>query len=151
MRTLAIATFLLSWSLYACPDLTGTYTKCLPTNGHSAELSNMVVTQNVENKITSYTVAATNTHTEEREIEIYKADGKARKEVITDPDSGMSLETTSTISCKDSALKISMYMKLDGEDVGYSLVSVEKVGTQLIIDSHGFDGETEYTEKEVCE
>ena len=58
MRTLAIATFLFSSSLYACPNLTGSFALCRPTIGDAAELTDMVVTQTVQNKITTYTVGA---------------------------------------------------------------------------------------------
>lgn len=71
--------------------------------------------------------------------------------MITDPDSGTTLETSSSIVCTSTTLNININVKLNGESAGYSMIKVTKLGKQLIIDSKMFDGEQTYVEKEICE
>jgi hypothetical protein len=151
MRFLAAIALLVSSSAFACPNLAGTYAACRSTTGQTPGSTNMVVTQSVSNKITTYEVSATNNETNERENETYIADGKINTQVITDPDSGMTLETSSKISCTPSTLSIDMNLKLNGEAAGYANIQVVKVGSQLIVDSTTFDGEQTIVEKEICE
>lgn len=151
MRFLAIAALLVSSSAFACPNLAGTYATCRSTTGQTPGSTNMVVTQSVTNKITTYEVSATNNETNERENETYRADGKINTQVISDPDSGITLETSSKISCTATTLSIDMNVKLNGEAAGYAYIKVVKNGSQLIVDSTSFDGEETIVEKEICE
>lgn len=151
MRFLAALALLVSSSAFACPDLAGTYAECRSTTGQSPGSTNMVVTQSVANKITTFDVVATNNETNERENETYRADGKINTQVISDPESGITLETTSKISCTATTLNIDMSVKLNGEAAGYANIKVAKVGSQLIVDSTNFDGEETIVEKEICE
>lgn len=151
MRILITALFLVSAPVWACPNLAGNYATCRSVNGHTSGQTDMIVTQKIQNKITTFEVSAINNDTNEREYEVYKADGRRYSQVITDEDSGMTLETSSVISCTSRALNIRMDMKLDGYSVGYQTISVSKVGSQLIVDSKSYDGEETITEKEICE
>lgn len=151
MRFLAIAALLVSSSAFACPNLAGTYASCRSTTGQTPGSTDMVVTQSVANKITTYDVSATNNETNERENETYRADGKINSQVFTDPDSGMTFETASKITCTATTLNIDVNMKLNGEAAGYANIKVAKVGSQLIVDSTTFDGEQTIVEKEICE
>lgn len=151
MRFLAIAALLISSSAFACPNLSGTYASCRSTTGATPGSTDMVVKQSVTNNITTYDVSATNNETNERENEIYRADGKINTQVITDPDSGITLETSSKVYCTGTTLNIDMNVKLNGEVAGYANIKVAKVGSQLIVDSVNFDGEETIVEKEICE
>lgn len=151
MHFLVALALLVSSSVFACPNLAGTYATCRSTTGQTPGSTNMVVTQSVTNKITTYQVSATNNETNEREHEIYKADGKVNTQVISDPDSGTTLETSSRISCTATTLKIYMNVKLNGEAAGFAEIKVVKVGSQLIVESMSFDGEETIVEKEICE
>lgn len=151
MRALFIALTLASTSAFACPQLAGTYKECRSTTGNSSGSTDMVVSQSVQNKVSTYTVTATNNDSQERETEIYKADGKAVVESIEDTDSGMIFQTSTVVSCSGNVLNINIDMKLNGMKIGYSKVKVSKNGKQLIIDSKNFDGEEEVTDKEICE
>jgi hypothetical protein len=151
MRVLVMITFLISLPALACPQLAGTYATCRSLTGHTSGQSDMVVTQSVQNKVMVYEVNAIDNDSQEREYETYKADGKTISQVITDPESGLSLETSSRISCTSKALNIRMEIKFDGELEAYATVSVTKVGKQLLIDSESFDGEEQIIEKEICE
>ena len=151
MRFLAALVLLVSSSAFACPNLAGTYASCRSTTGQTPGSTNMFVTQSVTNKVTTFEVSATNNETNEREQETYRADGKVNTQVISDPDSGITLETSSQISCSSSTLSIDMSVKLNGEAAGYANIKVVKVGSQLIVDSTSFDGEETIVEKEICE
>ncbi len=151
MRFFAILTLLISSSAFACPNLAGTYASCRSTTGATPGSTDMVVKQSVTNNITTYDVSATNNETNERENEVYRADGKINTQVITDPDSGITLETSSKVYCTGTTLNIDMNVKLNGEVAGYANIKVAKVGSQLIVDSVNFDGEETIVEKEICE
>lgn len=151
MRFFAILTLLISSSAFACPNLAGTYASCRSTTGATPGSTDMVVKQSITNNITTYDVSATNNETNERENEIYRADGKINTQVITDPDSGITLETSSKVYCTGTTLNIDMNVKLNGEVAGYANIKVAKVGSQLIVDSVNFDGEETIVEKEICE
>ncbi len=151
MRFLAVAALLVSSSAFACPNLSGTYANCRSTTGQTPGSTNMIVTQSVANKITTYEVSATNNETNERENETYRADGQINTQVISDPESGITLETSSKISCTDTTLTIDLNVKLNGQAAGYANIKVVKVGSQLIVDSTSFDGEETIVEKEICE
>lgn len=151
MRFFAILALLISSSAFACPNLAGTYASCRSTTGATPGSTDMVVKQSVTNNITTYDVSATNNETNERENEIYRADGKINTQVITDPDSGITLETSSKVYCTGTTLNIDMNVKLNGEVAGYANIKVAKVGSQLIVDSVNFDGEETIVEKEICE
>jgi hypothetical protein len=151
MRFLALATFIISSSALACPNLAGTYTTCRSTTGQSPGSTNMIVSQSVTNKITTYEVSATNNETNEREQETYRADGIIQTQVILDPETGITLETSSKISCSATTLSIDLNVKLNDEAEGYANIKVVKVGSQLIVDSTTFNGEETIVEKEICE
>ncbi len=151
MRFLALAAFIISSSAIACPNLAGTYATCRSTTGQTPGSTNMIVTQSVTNKITTYEVSATNNETNEREQETYRADGKIQTQIISDPETGITLETSSKISCSETTLSIDLSVKLNDEVAGHANINVVKVGSQLIVDSTSFDGEETIVEKEICE
>lgn len=110
----------------------------------------MVVKQSVQNRITTYVVSATSNDSGERQTETYRADGKTNVQVVTDPDSGMSMETATQISCSGNTLSININVKFMGEPAGYSKVKVSKNGSELYIDSEYFDGEETLKDREIC-
>lgn len=152
MRPFAFAfIFLVSTtSLLACPNLAGQYKECRSTTGNSAGSSDMVVNQNVQNRITTYVVSATNNESGERETENYRADGKIKVQVVSDPDSGMSMETATQVICSGNSLHININVKFMGEPAGYSKVKVSKNESELYIDSEYFDGEEVLRDREIC-
>ena len=139
-----------SSTLLACPDLAGEYSVCRSTTGNSPGSIDMVVKQTVSNKVTTYVVSATNAQSETTETETYRADGKLNVQVITDPDSGMTMETATTINCSGNTLNINIDVKFEGEPAGFSKVKVSKNVSELYIDSVYFDGEEEKKDREIC-
>jgi len=150
MRALWPISFLITTSLFACPDLSGKYATCRSVTDNSITSSDMVVSQTVRNKVTTYSVSATNASTGERETETYKADGKAKTDVFRDPDTGMALETKTIATCSGATLDIKVEVKFDGDVFGTSRVKVLKNGQELIMESvYITDGE-EKTDTEIC-
>ena len=151
MRALLMTSVLLSTTAIACPNLAGTYATCRAIHGHASGSTNMIVSQKVQSRVTTFKVSAKNNETQETESEVYIADGKTRTEVDADPDSGMTLRTSRTISCLGTTLNINMNATLDGQSVGSTAIKVYKNGKQLIVDSKNFDGEETVIEQEICE
>lgn len=151
MRALALLAALVSLPVFSCPLLQGHYSACRSTTGQQHGSTDMTVTQTVQNRITTYTVSAINIETQERETEVYKADGKINTQTFRDPESGITLQTSTRVICTGSILNIDIDIKLDGQAFGYSKVKVSKAGKQLIIDSKNFNGEEEISDREICE
>jgi hypothetical protein len=141
----------LSTSAFACPYLAGQYKECRSTTGHSSGSYDMVVSQIVQNKITTYTVTATDAHTHERLTEIYRADGKINISEYKEPDSGILVKTTTTVFCDEQELNIKGQI-IKFEKVASSFhIRVTKYGQQQIISSVYADGEDQKTDQEICE
>lgn len=150
MRALWPSIVFVSTSVFACPDLSGKYAVCRSLNDNSVLSTDMIVTQTTRNKITTFNVAATNASTQERETEIYKADGRISTDIFRDPDTGMSLETKTVAVCKGATLDINVEVKLDGELFGTSKVKVTRNGPELVMETlYNTDGE-EKTDTEIC-
>lgn len=150
MRAFALVFLISTSTALACPNLLGQYKECVSTTGNSAGSTDMLVKQSVQNRITTFVVSATSNESGERETETYKADGKTSVQVITDPDSGMSMETATQVSCSGNYLNINIKVKFMGEAAGYSKVKVSKNGSELYIDSEYFDGDEVSKDREVC-
>ena len=151
MPILITVFLIISSTLFACPDLSGRYLECRPTTGHSTGSKDMVVSQSIENDITTYVASAINNQTHERETATYKADGIKTEEMNTDPETGEATLVTSIISCEGDKLSIKISLKSNGNETSSSKINVYKVGHQLIIDSYYRDGNQEASDKEICE
>lgn len=151
MKLLFCFLYLVSVSIYACPDLSGHYSECRPTTGHSTGSRDMVVSQINENDVTTYNASAINSQTNERESAIYKADGLIKLDENTDPNTGKKTIISSIISCLDNKLSIYYSFQTDGVNTGFSKVLVYKTGHHLIIESHSKDLDQEGSDREICE
>jgi uncharacterized NAD(P)/FAD-binding protein YdhS len=152
MRTLAIAALVLSTSAFACPDISGKYAVCRSQTGNSAGSTDMVITQSVANKVTTYSVTSTDTETNERATETFKADGKTVSNTQTDPDSGMTLQLATTVSCVGtSAVKINMIVNFNGEQAANIVQTISKSGKTLTMKATGNNMGEEINETVICE
>lgn len=152
MRTLAIAVLLASSSAFACPNLAGTYAVCRSQTGNSAGSTDMVITQTTANKITTYTVTSTDAETNERSSESFKADGKTVSNTQTDPDSGITLQLATTVSCvSTSAVKINMIVNFNGEQAANIVQTISKSGNTLTMKATGNNMGEEINETVICE
>jgi hypothetical protein len=151
MRLLVIASFFISLNVWACPELEGEYATCYSTTGRSAGSQDMVISQSVENSVTSYHLSFINNDTNHRYKLVFTANGLPNLISIKDPDFGVKFDFSFVTTCKNNTLKVKTKIKLQGESIAYSESIVSRIGNQIIIDTKGFDGEESYTEKEICE
>lgn len=151
MQPIILFLLVISAPLLACPDLSGKYSECRPTTGHSTGSRDMVVTQSFHDGVTTYMASATNSQTNEQETASYKADGLLTTEEITDSDTGSKIQISSLISCLGEKLSINITIRTNGKETGFSKVQVYKTGAQLVIESLSRDGDDEGSDKEICE
>lgn len=152
MRTLVIVALALSTSAFACPDLAGQYAVCRSQTGNSAGSTDMVITQTTANKITTYTVTSTDSDTNERNTESFKADGKTVSNTQTDPDSGITLQMATTVSCvADSAVKINMVVNFNGQPAANIVQTISKSGKTLTMKATGDNMGEQINETIICE
>ncbi len=148
MRLIAFALFFISWTTYACPNLSGTYALCKSSAGDSR---NFVVTQNIVNRVTVYTLTGTNLETGDRTTETIRADGKIIVESGVDPETGMKWRQETTGWCEGSALKTRIRGLLDNEVVTNMESSMTRSGPRLITVTKGTVMDETFNSESVCE
>ncbi len=152
MRTLALIALVASTSAFACPDLSGKYAVCRSQTGNSSGSTDMVITQTTANKVTTYSVTSTDAETNERNTETFKADGKTVSNTQTDPDSGMTLQMATTVSCvSTTAVKINMIVNFNGEQAANIVQTISKSGKTLTMKATGNNMGEEINETVICE
>lgn len=152
MRLFAVALLALSTSAFACPDISGKYAACRSLTGNSSGSTDMVITQTTSNKITTYSVTSTDAETNERSTETFKADGKTVSNTQTDPDSGMTLQLSTNVSCVGtSAVKINMIVNFNGEQAANIVQTISKSGKTLTMKATGNNMGEEINETVICE
>src|SRR5690606_12523012 len=116
----------------------------------SSGLTDMVITQSVRNRVTTYVITSTDEY-QDRITETFKADGKVKVEEIQDPESGSTLRTLSTFSCSKSAFTTKMEVSMSEFPLMSLTSTYTKSGSQVTIHSEYVDGE-DYTERTlICE
>lgn len=134
MRFLIIVMTLMTTTAFsACPDLSGVTAKCQSTTGVVPGNTNQRVLQEIRDGVTIYTFISEAANGEE-ETQIYIADGKSRRTIEVDPDTGISLLTASTYSCKNNILYGHTTAFLDGQFLGIiDTETTKKEGTLTTI------------------
>ena len=151
MRFIAIAALFTSVSALACPNLAGKYAQCRSITGGASGSNDLEITQTVQNKITHYAVSSTDIETNERMTENYRADGKLISETISDPESGITLTTSSLVRCVNNSLSINVKASMGGQQVANITTIVSKANNQLTIKMTGTNfGET-VSDTSICE
>ncbi len=116
MRLLAALIAFSSFSAFACPNLSGTYATCRSTTGSMDGSTELVVTQNTANGVTTYTLSAISGENNERETEELVADGKTRSETAQDPTYG-EVKASITYTCVGSSLVGNENLQMQGQAV----------------------------------
>lgn len=151
MHALLLASFLVSTSALACPSLSGKYAECRTQNGEVTS-TDMVITQSVRNRVTTYTLISTSVEDGERIMETYTANGKTINVSQTDPDTGLTIQVATTSSCQPTnALNVNVNVRINGEMLADVKVSIKKDAHRLVIASKGFSGEEEINDVVTCE
>lgn len=121
MRTLIAVSLLFSTPVFAaCPDLTSRAAVCRSTTGQVSGNENQIITQQTVDGVTSYTFSS------DSATDTYIADGKSRREMIVDPDTGITLLNATTVTCKNAALLEHTTSFLDGQFLGVMDVTTTK-------------------------
>ncbi len=149
MRSLVIAALFVSTSAFACPELTGSYASCRSTTGSMGGMTDVVVTQAVQNGVTVYTIISTDNETQERSQEKIVADGVVRTETVTE--NGVELTVTSSNSCPGSALLMAQAISYQGQDVVTLNMNISKSGNTVTMAISGNSMGNQIAETLICE
>lgn len=128
--TLALLAFV-SLPAFACPNLAGVYKTCQASGTDGSTVSQVVIDQKIVNKVTQYTFTTSEVEAEEDRIEKYIADGKIKVSTETDPETGVTIRTSTSTSCMGDVLRIKMDAKVDSEEFANVTIQTSKVGNQL--------------------
>ena len=148
--SLALLAFI-SLPVFACPNLSGTYKTCQTSGANGTNVAQIVIEQKIINNITQFTFTTSEIETSEDRIEKYVADGKLKVSTETDPESGITIRTSTSTSCVGDVLRIKMNAKVDSEEFANITIQTSKVGNQLKQTFSGISmGET-VSETVICE
>jgi hypothetical protein len=151
MRFLTIALSFISFSVLACPQLSGSYPYCRSMTGNVEVDRDVVVSQAVVNGATEFTVSLTDSETNERSTDTVRADGINRTVSEQIPELGITVEYTSNASCAGNILLVNASTKFDGAPVGSVTSRVWKVGSELHQETKGEMFGEEVNESVVCQ
>lgn len=150
MRTLLLLSSLISSSLWACPDLQGTYSTCRSTTGVTANTYDVVMTQETSEGITTFTMTSTNSSNNQRSTTTMRADGVTNTEVQSG--SGLNLEIANTVSCKENeSLKIKNDVTLNGQKLIKISTVVTKEDNSLVMNMSGNNMGKLFVDVVICE
>ena len=117
MRTFIAVLLFSTGPVYsACPDLSSVTTVCRSSTGEISGNENQVITQEKSDGVTTYYFSAD--YGQAQVSKTYIADGKSRREMIVDQNSGITLLNATTITCKDDALLEHTTSFIDGQFLG---------------------------------
>jgi hypothetical protein len=131
MRIFAVVLAFSSFNALACPNLAGQYARCVSSTGVSAESTDVVVTQSIQNKVTTYTFTSTDSDTQERHQNTFIADGRTYSTSERDPESGWVMETKLSLRCVGQSLHFRSFAILDGEEIAHTNQIFTKQGKQI--------------------
>lgn len=131
MRICGLALLFVSFSALACPDLSGTYARCVSASGTSSNTSDVVISQALSGGITTFTVTETMEEDGSRETSTIVADGVPRTE--SEETDGMVIDSTTTVSCEgSSALMMGTEISMSGMSIGAINVRSTRSGASLV-------------------
>ena len=128
MRFIGLALAFASFSAMACPNLSGSYARCVSASGQG-NTTDSVVTQSATGGVTTYTVTETDDESGERSTTQVVADGVARTE--TDTSGDFPVTSVTTTSCQGDALVINVVMSVSGTDIGNIDMNSQRSGNVL--------------------
>lgn len=131
MKNLVWGLVLVSFSTLACPNLTGTYLKCSSLTGQPADISDLKIEQNMINGTTVYEIHSKDPSTGDLKTERYEANGVPVVTTIPDAESGTSVTTETTASCKRDDLNLSLKITMDSNKIADLKVKVNLKNGQL--------------------
>ncbi len=123
MKSLILLTSFFSFSINACPDLSGTYPTCRSITGTSEVSPDLIITQEVRNNVTTYVMS----HTDETR-ETFIADGVERLDEI-----GYGIQILDKSQCIGDSLIAVVKLLSHGEEFADLQMNVTKSGKRLTV------------------
>ena len=131
MRSSLLLLALVTFPVFACPNLAGIYTSCRSSTDTGA-LSQLVVEQKIVNKYVQYTFTTHEVKVDTNpRVEKYTADGRMKIVADTDPDTGIVMKTETLTNCQDNFLNIKMDATVDSESLANITSKTFKEGNRL--------------------
>ena len=137
MKILFLLLALISNFIFACPDLSGTYSRCTSKSGDNSDTVDVVISQKKENGMMIYTVKAKDSQSGEEETTVMIADGKTRIMEDKDPETGIVFIQNETYFCKENMLLGSMSLNIDGQLMLNIKMNSKKSGTVMTSEISG--------------
>lgn len=149
MRHLGLALFFVSFSSFACPNLTGNYARCVSQNGTMVGSSDLIISQAMVNGAMTYTMTSTDDESGERSTETVAADGKPVVDI--EESEGMRIISTSVVSCQGDVLSINTDLSVEGQSVGQVATTVVRQGNAMVTQMDGMIMGMEINDSQVCQ
>ncbi len=131
MKNLVWGLVLVSFSTLACPNLVGSFLKCQSLSGQPADISELRIEQKDLNGTTIYDIYSKDPSTGDIKTEHYEASGAPVTTTIPDSDSGATVTTETTASCKKDDLNLSLKIMMDSNKIADLKVKVNLNKGQL--------------------
>lgn len=149
MRLLVSGLLLISFSALACPDLSGSYPLCRSTTGGTAGSRDMVISQKMENGITTYILSYLEEDSQERVSEVIIADGEVRTHT-GESESGP-LQASTKASCQGEKLIYHSNLSVQDGEIAAINGTVVKSGQSLIQEMNGHIFGSPVSDQIICE
>lgn len=118
----------MSASALACPSLAGFYSSCRSTTGQQPGSQDMSITQITQNGVTLYRISSINQETQDREEQSIIADGRTYTQEHRDTNTGFTVLTQVTASCRQNILVMNNAVILNRQIVSNVAHLVSKSG-----------------------
>lgn len=131
MRSSLLLLALVTFPVFACPDLTGVYKNCHSSTDPSG-LTQVVIEQKIINRYFQYTFTTQEVKVDTNpRVEKYTADGRMKIVADTDPDTGIIMKTETVTTCQNNVLNIKMDATVDSESLANITIKTFKEGNRL--------------------
>lgn len=150
MRTLALMFLSASLPAFACPDLTGSFAKCVPQNNRFETANDVTMSQLETAGITHYKMEFFRDNGAKMVVDMI-ADGRpyATTQVVPFPPARVTTTTTSV--CIGDVLRVDAVMLMNGKPMGHIVTDMRKEGDRLKQDISGNVFDQNFTETVICE
>jgi hypothetical protein len=109
------------------------------------------VAQKLQGNVTIYTISSTDAQTHERTTEIFKADGRPVIKTERDPDSGVTIKQTMTVTCNGQILTAKFLVTFQNQVLSNLTSTMKKENNKLIQKLSGNVLDSSMNETMICE
>jgi uncharacterized membrane protein len=150
MRIFVLTFISLSLPAFACPDLTGSYAKCVPQNNRFETANEVTLSQLETSSITHYKMKFVRDNGSRMVVDMI-ADGQpyTTTQVVRLPPARITTTTTSV--CIGDVLRVDAVMLMNGKPMGHIVTDLRKEGDLLMQDISGNVLDQDFTETVICE